>query len=277
MSKPLHGFVKLNDLVSLYRSPNHSTKTEPGLTLPLIVFCSWVGAVPKHIAKYTDGYQKRFPNASILLLQSKVSSMFNPPDVSPAYKILDSFLESRAPAADPDKALLMIHAFSNGGANNVVYLAKHLRSKQQDSALKKIILDCCPGQPEILAIARAITLSLPNKYLVRTFGFYLIYIAFAIFMLIGGTLRKEDTITWIRRSLNDTSVFSASTPRLYLYSKADVMVRTKDVHAHAQDAREKGFSSVREEVFESAPHCALLTEDSARYWELVSTGVTDKV
>lgn len=274
MSTPLHEFEKLNDFVSLYRVLNHDKKTRSQTTSPsspsLILFCSWVGAAPKHIAKYTNGYKDVFPHASILLVQSKVSSMFAQSDISPAFDTLNSFTGSDTRVTDQPKASIVLHAFSNGGANNAVLLATHFRKQGGYLPLDRIILDCCPGRPEASAIARAITLSMPNHYLLRTTSYYFFLVAMAIFALVVRTLGVEDIITRIRRTLTDPMVFSKCTPRLYLYSKADTMVRFEDVHQHAEDARENGYESIREEVFESAAHCALLNEDSKRYWKIVS-------
>lgn len=85
-------FTRLDDITSIYRPPSHNDnddnaaapmyslqneQTEP----ELIVFCSWMSAQPKHIAKYTTGYQKLFPNATILLIEAKYTTPFDsPPD-----------------------------------------------------------------------------------------------------------------------------------------------------------------------------------------------------
>lgn len=76
LEERIPGFVQLDDTTSIYRLPNshdaataslQSKQQEPDL----IVFCSWMSAAPKHIAKYTDGYRKLFPNTTILLVEAK--------------------------------------------------------------------------------------------------------------------------------------------------------------------------------------------------------------
>lgn len=70
------GFVQLGDITSLYQPKTggnngvatlENKQSEPDL----IVFCSWMSAAPKHIAKYTAGYQRLFPNTAILLIEAK--------------------------------------------------------------------------------------------------------------------------------------------------------------------------------------------------------------
>lgn len=275
--RPLREFNRLNDLVSIYRPEGSNTKIAPNstsLTPGLIVLCSWVGAATKHIAKYTNGYKHLFPDASILLIQSTVFGMVSRADISPAYEIVHSFVEnSVSESSTDDKNSMILHALSNGGANNAVWLATDFLEKHGHLPFDKTILDCCPGRAEISAISRGITLSLPNQYVIRTIGSYMIYFTTAWFMFTIRVLHIEDTISRIRRSLNDPELLARSTPRLYLYSKADTMVRFEDVHGHSEDARQAGYEVVREEVFEQAPHCALLNEGGKRYWDSVTTHI----
>lgn len=71
---------------------------------------------------------------------------------------------------------------------------------------------------------------------------------------------------------------------MYLYSRQDRLVGWRDVAAHARAAREavaaggqgqwQGIEAaaeavVREEVFEAAPHCALMVTERERYWRVV--------
>jgi len=52
--------------------------------------------------------------------------------------------------------------------------------------------------------------------------------------------------------------------RLYLCSKADIVVDWKDVESHAEEARGRGFE-VEMQVFEMSAHCALVMEEKERY------------
>lgn len=80
------GFIPLDASTSIYRPPSYkdsqhgsedgdavakyslqNKQTEPDL----IVFCSWMSAQPKHMAKYVDGYRERFPHTSILLVEAR--------------------------------------------------------------------------------------------------------------------------------------------------------------------------------------------------------------
>jgi hypothetical protein len=65
---PISGFVSLGTRISLY-TPMKPTKGQ------LIIMCTWLGAAPKHIAKYVAAYQRIAPRARILLIQSNAPTI----------------------------------------------------------------------------------------------------------------------------------------------------------------------------------------------------------
>ena len=233
-----------------------------------------MGAASKHIAKYTNGYQRLFPEAAILLIQSSLSGMFLGCDLDPAFEVIQSYIQdSQADSKKDVKRLIVLHAFSNGGASNAIWLAKQLLQTHDELPFDSLILDSCPGRAKLASGTRAVTLSLPNQYLVRVVGWYVVCAALFTYMLVFNALSIEDDITRLRRSLNDAKLFSQKLPKPYIHSKADLMVDSRHVHEHAEEARQRGYATVREELFESAPHCALLNEDSERYWTNVKAHV----
>jgi len=60
---PLRDFQKIGHGILLYSSPTYSPKK------PLILLFTWMGAAPKHIAKYTVAYRHLFPSARIVLIR----------------------------------------------------------------------------------------------------------------------------------------------------------------------------------------------------------------
>ena len=267
----INGFAKINDVVSIYRPPAISKSTQSDIASQpprLIVICSWMGAASKHITKYTDGYRQVFPETTILLIQSTLYTFTFGYDLTPAVELIGSF------AKDAGKGPIVLHAYSNGGANNATLLTKHLKENCSLLAFDKMILDSCPGRAELASGTRAVTLSLPNQYFVRTVGWYLVYLTLLIYKLANEALHIEDAVSRIRRNLNNTELFPQATPRLYLYSQGDAMVDFGDVHDHADEARQSGYKVVGELLFSKAPHCALLNENPERYWDAVKAHVT---
>ena len=114
MSKPgIEGFVKLDAITSFYRPVQangnaHLVRCENSPTL--IVLCSWMGAAPKHVAKYTKGYQELYPDASILLIESTLHGALFGTDLTAACEFLAPYTKD----VDPEQPILL-HMYSNGG------------------------------------------------------------------------------------------------------------------------------------------------------------------
>ena len=67
MASSLADFILIGPQTFLY--------TPPKPTRQLIILCTWLGAAPKHIAKYTVLYRSIAPNARILLIESTFSNL----------------------------------------------------------------------------------------------------------------------------------------------------------------------------------------------------------
>lgn len=195
--------------------------------------------------------------------------LFDGNTFSAATEIIRTHIETKLPLAHRSTPSILLHASSNGGANNTSTLASLLRRQGYAAPFDAITLDCSPGKAEFHSGARAIRLSLPNVLFFRTWSIVFIYLALILYRLVNFVLSRTDTITRIRHSLNDRALMGVNVPRLYLYSRADVVVEAGHVREHAEEARGKGCGKVVEEVFESAPHCALVNEDRERYWAVV--------
>ena len=268
----LDGFTKLNDFTSIFRPAAAHKPPSPSQPC-LFVYCAWMGAAPKHIAKYTDGHQRLFPNTSILLIESTLPNMLLGADLAPACEVIESFAKDTSLRPnDTENPYIILQACSNGGATNASWLANSLLKTNERLPFRRIILDCCPGKGEVKGATEAMTMQLPKQPLVQLLGSWFLYSACVLFVAIYTTMGWEDGLTKLRRRLNDPTVFSTEVPRLYMYSEQDALVNWQHVHEHAEDARQKGYS-VREEKFSKAAHVALLMEDSERYWNAVKDHV----
>lgn len=79
---------------------------------------------------------------------------------------------------------------------------------------------------------------------------------------------QEDLITESRRKLNVSKYIATGVPRLYVYSDVDLLIREKDVEAHADEAKKLDYV-VQMEKWEGSRHCGHLVTDEARYWTVV--------
>lgn len=262
-------FSSLDAITSIHRPVSTSTDTDP--TQPaLVVICSWLGAAPKHIAKYTNGYKLLFPKSTILLIRAEISGFFLGSDLTSACDAIESVIYD---SVSETKGPIVLHAFSNGGATNAIRLATQLAQRHIRLPFDTLILDSCPGRVELISGTDALAHSLPNQAIIRDLGWYLVFVAFRLYALVFVVFQFENPGSRLRRLLNDPSLLG-STPRLYLYSKGDAIVDFHHIHEHAEEARCRGYAIVREVSFEKAPHCALLNEDSGRYWGAVSAHIS---
>lgn len=276
-NQSIEGFVRLNDITSLHepsQSNGHtSLSSSPSNGPSLIVLCSWMGAQKKHIAKYTTGYRTLYPGTPILLIESTMGGITFGPDLSAAITCLAPYAKA-AQSSDPRRGKVLLSLSSNGGATNACHLATALREKYGAVPFDALILDCTPSRGSIENATKAFAFSLPKQPVIRFVGWYLIYASIIAYVAVVQTFGIEDMAAKFLRILNDPAVFSTKARRLYMYSKKDELVLWEHVERHAEEARAAGYS-VREEVFDTAPHCALINEDSGRYWGAVRTHVED--
>lgn len=228
-----------------------------------------MGAAPHHIAKYTETYKHLFPGAGILLIQSCLPAMLWGTDLTAALDIVKKYIDGRkAKQGGSSRSGIILQMSSNGGASSATSLTRALQQSNLQLPLDAVILDCSPGKLSLLSSTRAVTLQLSNSAIIRVVGAWLTYVFFGFYMIMKMALRVKDDITRVRLDLNDPALFTRDTPRLYLYSKADTLIEWKHVEDHAREAEILGYN-VRVEVFEKAPHCALVKEDSERYWKAI--------
>ena len=173
----LDGFAKLNDVTSIYR-PDQSEKSTTSSGPSLIVYCSWMGAAPKHIAKYIEGHKRLFPDASILLIESTVTNIFAASHLAPACEVVESY----AKLTDGQDPYIVLQACSNGGANNATWLADRLLETNAGLPFRRLILDCCPGKGEAKSVTQAMSMALPKQPLLRAIGSWLIYSTCVVLM-----------------------------------------------------------------------------------------------
>ncbi|KAK4100109.1 hypothetical protein N658DRAFT_516825 [Parathielavia hyrcaniae] len=259
----------------------------------LIILCTWLGgATTPRVLKYVDGYRKAFPGATLVLVRTVFSDIsarsfaairsrlrpardaiikaLQPPLTTT--RTTSEFSTANNPIFFP-KALL--HIFSHGGCNTAIQLASSISEVAGTllcDHLRQIVFDCCPGDTSFAKAFNAASLSLPptSPAPIRALGTAAVFAAVAAIT----ALQKAgfmSSVSDMRRELNEPTLFGTAARRLYLFSRADRMVGTADVQTHAQLARESVGCEVGLVLFAEAPHCALVTEDAARYWRAIQS------
>lgn len=298
----LHEFQTIGKGVTFYRAnvqenvpgnrsdryPSQATEDQPAL----IVICTWLGgATSKRIQRYTRGYNRLWPNANILLIQTDPMEYAFYGESSLSRKLLPASAEIRrlveenarshiSPSSSSSSGAngpgILMHIFSNGGANIATQLVTStnntlsLVGERSPLEIRQVVFDSCPGDPDTNSIYRAAAQSLPRTHLLRPLGcaaLYLVVTGIAGLEAVG--IRKPLSRT-MREQFNDPAVFDKSAARLYLTSNGDVMMDTRDVQAHRDEALARGLKTDTV-VFEKAGHCALVLENEAVYWGAIAS------
>ncbi|KAI9372695.1 hypothetical protein BJX61DRAFT_542423 [Aspergillus egyptiacus] len=276
----LYPLEPAGDKIWLYEPPRTDSLSVPDGNPALIVLCTWLGgATPRRIAKYVAGHRQTFPHSAILLLTTTMLDVtvrsFSAirARLQPAREAIRRILGRNAGDTEKNPNGVLLHIFSHGGGNMAIQLILSMQDPKHPSGIQRlplqgIIYDSCPGDTTLMRNYRASAYSLPpapqpidllNRAL--------------LFTTIGAITGLQNlgimrAISEVQKQFHDTLVVSARVPRLYLFSKADEVMRWEEVQAHIDDARARGYN-VACEVFHKGPHCALITEDEKRYWGAV--------
>lgn len=134
-----------------------------------------------------------------------------------------------------------------------------------------LILDSLPGNAGFITSLRAFTApikSLPMKVLAA------IPLSIIWFVLVGlaSLIGKKDVIQILREELQRPDILpwmNTRTPRVYVYSKEDLMVPSYSVEEHIAVAKSHQGYPVTAEIFHRSPHVAHAKTDPERYWAIV--------
>jgi hypothetical protein len=259
---PLPDFLPLTPTISLYTPPQPSASH-------LVILCTWMGAADKHINKYTELHKQRIPTARILLLKSKVTSMIAPytaqqaalePATAP---VLATLAETNAPPK------VLLHVFSNGGINSATHLLTVLqRQTHKPLPLVGIICDSVPTGAGYWKTYNAFMHSFPSSLPVSVVAGAVVHTLLILLFLSVAVGRYENPEDMWRRSILHEKL--VGTNRIsYVASKADKLTDWRDVAAHAEEARSKGWE-VREIIYEDSAHCNHLYKDPQAYHRVIT-------
>ncbi|KAL9078338.1 MAG: hypothetical protein Q9157_002730 [Trypethelium eluteriae] len=232
----------------------------------LIILATWADAKLRPIGKYVQGYQRLYPTARVLVIQSQFYDLaFRPlfrtqKRLSPALKVVDR-------AADAHESILL-HSLSNGGA----FMATQLVVKYRLAAGKPLpirahIIDSAPGSATIQRGMAASAAAAP-KGLMRPIVLAVLYTCCLMVWLSSRVLKIKNVVDRIRNGLLDRMTLAGQRQLCYIYSKTDDVIGAEDVEEHANEAEQKGFRIDRV-IFEKSAHVAHLVVDPERYWRTV--------
>ncbi|KAK3377093.1 hypothetical protein B0T24DRAFT_648763 [Lasiosphaeria ovina] len=273
----LPGFLRLapsihgNEASASFASSSSSPPPPPsGTRRPpnLVIIFSWTGAIPKHIVKYTEAYKAMYPGTPILLITTAIADL--------AFHSTKKKIKALAPAIDYLCSILL-HAFSEGGANKAVCLAQGYQARRGGTARLPVgafIFDSTPGTPRYASNVAAFRRALPRHPVAQAVGLPVgagvLGVTWVLFCVFVGY--ENNLISKTRRALNDAALWDVKdVPRTYLFSEADDLICWRDVEAHGLASAAPGIG-VRSLLvrFKATPHCCHTRGENAEvYWEAV--------
>ncbi|KAJ3551221.1 hypothetical protein NM688_g4834 [Phlebia brevispora] len=257
--------------------PSLAVNGASGAQPKMIIVFGWMSAKAAHLQKYLDYYKALFPNSTIVVARSWPSAWWSSTKAREKYlEPMLRVLTEQGLFSDSSPSVL-IHVFSNGGSFLASELSRMVRSRSLGIPPKGIptsciIFDSCPGTGDIWVSVGAFTAGMRSRIARFLLGTFFI-LALLVLIAVRTLLRRPHLIHDMRARINDPSVFSwtsKATPRLYLYSDADVMVPAKFVEEHIAEAKQKGLN-VHTELFHGSAHVSHARQEPERYWGAVKS------
>ncbi|KAJ7732139.1 hypothetical protein B0H16DRAFT_1893125 [Mycena metata] len=245
-----------------------SSLTDP----TVVIIFGWMSAKLSHLHKYTAIYREIWPGATIILVRSHLSVFWSPPSVlkarfKPVIEVLTALgcLEKRQ--------RILTHTFSNGGAFHLKEFAKMFPSTAAADGPRPssaFIIDSAPGGDTLAKLMLAVVSPIKNVWIGRLVQCAVVII-YGLWWIVGHLLRQPNPIQAMMNALQNPRVvpwIDGCTPRLYVYSKADVMVPWADIEEHAAQSASQGLP-VQRLCFEKSPHVAHARVYPEAYWTAV--------
>lgn len=242
----------------------------------LIIITSWTGALPRHIAKYTQAYGELYPSCPILVVTTSIKDLTLRSAERKHTKLTPAvhYIEKQIAHRTTEHYNILLHAFSEGGSNKATCLAQaFLDHTKYQLPIAAYIYDSTPGRVRFSNNLAAFRKSLPFanrilRFVVMCLAFFFLVAKFLFHKVL--VRAEDDILERTRKALNDATLWPiAGIPRTYLFSRADDLIWWQDVESHAeQSAREFGVLSMIVR-YESTAHCNHMREDEDYYWNAI--------
>ncbi|KAF9878806.1 paxu protein [Colletotrichum karsti] len=272
---PFPGFTALNDQIFI----RDGEELAEGTTRPsdhprVVIIYGWGDAVPKHVAKYTDGYSKLYPHARQVVILSPIAKAMTESIQTRAdgMKLVVDATYPPSSIGTPDEDAVLVHAMSNTGGINYASTLKNYRQRYNKPMPQRLgVFDSTPGTPYMTwetlkrwsnAAAMAVAPYVPLPYVVtQTFVGFLLALNRGYQLAIGW----EPAPVFSCNAVNDESFVPKTMRRLYFYGKDDVIIHPEEIEENIATSEKKGY--VHDAIlFEGSGHCGHMRMFPERYW-----------
>ncbi|KAJ5657022.1 hypothetical protein N7507_008972 [Penicillium longicatenatum] len=276
---PFPGFTPISDRVYLRNAPENAAPAPADEPTTIILF-GWGDGMPKHVAKYSDGFHELYPSARIVVILSRTFQASNQP--------LDARVEAMLPVIDTvfpkptgdglEEERVLLHAMSNTGgiflaAAFVAYQQRHGADKKLPHQL--LVCDSTPGglnfASQVGRWSRALAVSSAKYFPWPFFITQGLWYGFLWGNWAWERLRGlEPSGVWATRVCMDQDICAIDPTRLYLYSKEDEIIFWKDLEESVANVKAAGFP-IELEMFEGSPHVGHMRMHPEQYWNRIAS------
>nr|XP_020843216.1 transmembrane protein 53 isoform X1 [Phascolarctos cinereus] len=259
--------IQIPEPVSHYQeaSADPERRERGGNQQPVVILLGWGGCTDKNLSKYSAIY---FNRGCIVIRYTAPWQMaffaepFGIPSLrSPAKKLLELLFDYEI-----EKKPLLFHVFSNGGVMLYRYVIDLIHTHRQFSHLRVVgtIFDSAPGNSNLVGAVRALSTILDNERpVLRIF----LLLTFALAAILVRLLLTPVTAIFHVNYYEALMKQSSRWPELYLYSKADRIIRACDIE-HMVVARLEQQVLVRAVDFSASAHVSHLRDYPTYYTSL---------
>ncbi|XP_051984632.1 transmembrane protein 53 [Xyrauchen texanus] len=217
-----------------------SEKHWRGSKEPVVILLGWAGCRDKHLSKYSSIYNEQgcvTVRCTAPLKTVFFSESFGYKELrSTAHKLLELLYDYEV-----ENNPIFFHVFSNGGFMLYRYMVELLHSHKQFSTLCVMgtIVDSAPGSQNVIGALRALKTTLRSK--VNVLLQYLLLALFAIMVVLLRIVLYPMTKYFHKNHYDAMMEHPAPWPQMYLYSRADRVIRYKDVEKMVKALQKKGL------------------------------------
>ncbi|KAJ3597895.1 hypothetical protein NHX12_001411 [Muraenolepis orangiensis] len=234
-----------------------------GTKEPVVVLLGWAGCKDKHLSKYSSIYNEQgcvTVRYTAPLKAVFVSESFGFKELSgTAQKLLDVLYDYEV-----ENSPVFFHVFSNGGFMLYRYAVELLRDSERFRQLRVVgaVLDSGPGGANVRGAVRALAATLGPRVHPALWCVLAALFAATVFVL---RVVLYPVTKYVHRHHYDAMRDGPPRwPQLFLYSRADRVIRHTDVEDMTAALSAKGLP-VESEDFGSSAHVSHFREFPARY------------
>ncbi|XP_030631364.1 transmembrane protein 53 [Chanos chanos] len=218
-----------------------SEKYWHGSKEPVVILLGWAGCKDRHLAKYSSIYTEQgcvTLRYTAPLKTVFISESFGYKELrSTAHKLLEILYDYEV-----ENNPIFFHVFSNGGFMLYRYMVELLQTHTQFSSLCVMgtVVDSAPGNQNVRGALRALQTTLgPN---VNVLLLYFLLSLFAVMVVLLRVVLYPMTKYFHKNHYDAMMDHPAMWSQVYLYSRADRVIRHRDVEKMVRALREKGIS-----------------------------------